>query len=428
MSVTAQALIQQVYLTLAGTQRRPRAEIVAYQAKLLERLARHARAHVPFYRDGRRLAPLFRADDHFDMAGWSDVPLLSRAEAHANADALVAETVPPEMRPLVADCTSGSTGTPLRFLRTELARVTAEALLGRAITWHTPGVSGRGVGPIVVSRFVETEPPPAAGHGPHTLPVRWSSADQIAFLRKHPPGLVVTYPNLLATWLETAGPDLFAASTLIVLTGEVLRPEARARFARVLTAKIIEAYSTSELGPIAFEAPDGVLRLCEESVFIEGPEPRRQRAVPAPVLATPFYSYATPLIRYAPGDWATFAAAPSPTTPGLRGLTQVLGRERNAFRRRDGSGFWPGLSAKSLSKFVAYRDWQLIQEEVDRFVLRLVLDGPADAAALRRLAGHVSAAVGGGRVEIRPETAIPDNRATGKAYESYVCKLANPLT
>jgi phenylacetate-CoA ligase len=382
---------------------------------------------VPFYRDSGRLAPLFGAGDRFDMAGWADVPVLTRAEANAQAQALTAETVPPEMRPLVEDCTSGSTGTPLRFRRTELSRIAAEALLARAVTWHTPGVTGRGVGRIVMSRFVEAEPPPAAGSGPLTLPVRWPGAKQADFIARHRPGLVVTYPNLVLGWLEAAGPEVLASVDLLVLTGEILRPETRARIGRVFKGKLIEAYSTSEIGPIAFEAPDGILRLCEENVFVEGPEPRRQRTRPQPVVATPFYAYATPLIRYAPGDYATFAPAPSATTPGLRGLTEVLGRERNLFRRRDGSGFWPSMSAKSLSKIVAYRDWQLIQEDFDRFVLRIVLvDEAGGPETVALLAAHVRDTVGGGRVTVEPVAAIGDDRAAGKAYESYVCRLAAP--
>ena len=45
---------------------------------------------MPFYRDSGRLKPLFRADGAFDMAGWNDVPILTRNEAKANEDALQA--------------------------------------------------------------------------------------------------------------------------------------------------------------------------------------------------------------------------------------------------------------------------------------------------------------------------------------------------
>lgn len=417
---------QTFYMTLARTQQMSRGDILKYQYTLLEKLVRHARRHVPFYRDSGRLAPLFRADDRFDMAGWADVPILSRVEANTYASALEAETVPREMLPLAADCTSGSTGTPLRFRRTALARVAAEALLGRAITWHTPAVIGRGVGPVVVSRFVEEEPVPLTGHGPHTLPVHWSPADQVALIDRVRPKLIVTYPNLVLSWIAEAGRRVLDGVEILVLTGEVLHAEARARIGRAFKGKIIESYSTSEVGPLAFEAPGGTLRICEESVFVEGPEPERRAIPPAPIVVTPFYAYATPLIRYAPGDYATLTSAPSKAMSGLRGIASVLGRERNLFRRRDGATFWPSMSAKSLSAIANYRAWQLIQEDFDRFTLRIVLADDTTPEQVRRLVKDVTRAVGGGEVAVQAVAEIVDNRATGKTYESYICRVPAP--
>ena len=83
----------------------------AYQRRLLDRLLRHARSQTAFYAD--RLAPLFRPDDSIDWDRWTDIPILTRKEAQANADALFARTVPPAAGETVTAFTSGSTGRAL---------------------------------------------------------------------------------------------------------------------------------------------------------------------------------------------------------------------------------------------------------------------------------------------------------------------------
>lgn len=45
--------------TLRRTQFMPPVRMLEYQRGLLERLIRHAKEHVPFYRDSGRLRPLF---------------------------------------------------------------------------------------------------------------------------------------------------------------------------------------------------------------------------------------------------------------------------------------------------------------------------------------------------------------------------------
>ena len=83
MSTTAQAFFE----TLLKTQHLEASSMVVYQRPLLERLLRHARVAVPFYRNGR-LDILFDAHDAIRWDRWGDVPVLTRPEAQANAEAL----------------------------------------------------------------------------------------------------------------------------------------------------------------------------------------------------------------------------------------------------------------------------------------------------------------------------------------------------
>ncbi|MEI9906012.1 MAG: hypothetical protein WDN06_20485 [Asticcacaulis sp.] len=196
---------RQTFITLIQTQAWERAAIVAYQEQLLERLCRHARERVPFYR--RRLDSLFGKDDAFDINAWKSVPVLTREEAWQNREALQADSVPAVMEPLIAGNTTGSTGTPLPFQRTQLSRTMAEAQLARALAWRKLGV----LNPIAISKAVTGD---AAGREHQTgefIPVTDGAvtyvdfhlppAGQAAHLRQVAPRLVITYPNVAVAWI-----------------------------------------------------------------------------------------------------------------------------------------------------------------------------------------------------------------------------------
>ncbi len=85
----------QVYLELLlQTQFLPPEKLMAYQASLVEPLVRHAREHVPFYRDSGRLNPLFTTDDRIDWSRWEEIPVLTRVEAQKHIEALYSEVIP----------------------------------------------------------------------------------------------------------------------------------------------------------------------------------------------------------------------------------------------------------------------------------------------------------------------------------------------
>jgi phenylacetate-CoA ligase len=109
-------------------------EIADIQAQGLEELVRHARATVPFYQT--RLAPLFTRRGAFDMAGWDQVPPLSRAELRDNFEALrtTGPALPRDGLKTVE--TSGSTAEPVRATLTELQRNASRAAGARFGAWH----------------------------------------------------------------------------------------------------------------------------------------------------------------------------------------------------------------------------------------------------------------------------------------------------
>lgn len=88
-------IVRRLVASLAKTQYTPAEELSHNQRSLLERLIRHARAHVPFYRDTGRLDALFKSDDTIHWENWPQVPLLTRHDIRRAGDALRSRELPP---------------------------------------------------------------------------------------------------------------------------------------------------------------------------------------------------------------------------------------------------------------------------------------------------------------------------------------------
>ncbi|MGA2484368.1 MAG: hypothetical protein ABSF49_00070 [Roseiarcus sp.] len=417
----AKLIFQQLTQAFAASPDFPRREVERRQAALIERLVRHAAANVPFYRDSGRLKPLFRADGAFDLAGWRDVPVLSRNEAKANEDALQARVTPPDMGELAAYSTSGSTGTPLKFRQTLVQRVASEVLINRALRWNDlwpmqAFAMSKNVAPA-------REPP----RGLLVVPTDIDFAAQVDRLRRHRTTHALALPSVAMAWAEAAGagglPDLKA----VLVAGSVLTAETRARIERGLGAKVVNLYSASELGPVAAEGPDGRLRVNEEIVWLEGPRSATEGKSATPVVVTPLFAFATPLIRYTPGDYVRFSAAAPKRAPGLRRLETVIGRARNLLRLPDGRPFLPSaIRGDTLAKVLDHREWQLVQTSLGEMTFNIVAPRPPTAEEAQALRAYLDAALPAHRTTIAFIEAIANPMANGKPYEPFLSLIVPP--
>ncbi len=418
VALPAEIVFQQLTQAFATSQDFSRHEVRRRQTALLERLARHADAHVPFYRDSKRLKPLFRADGAFDLAGWSDVPILTRNDAKDHEEALQARAVPADMGALETHSTSGSTGTPLKFRQTLAQRTASEVLVNRVLRWH-------GLWPIqriATSTYTAVAGAPAPGM--LKVPAGLDFVEQVELLRRNRTTHVIAAPSIAAAWADVAAPQDLPDLIAVMATGEVLRPETRAKIERKLKVKVVNLYSASELGPIASEGPDGRLRISEETLFLEGPSTVTNLKLPTRVVVTPLYAFGTPLIRYAPGDYVRFSNANIKSAKGLRRLEDVIGRQRNLLRRPDGSLFIPrNFLARDLEAILDYREWQLVQTSLTDIMLKIVVPHPPSAQQWRALQDHVQNGLPNHNTKVVIVDSIENNMKNGKSFEVFLSLL-----
>ncbi len=393
MDALADAFLQ----ALLKTQHLSRDAMRAYQRDLMARLLRHARARVPFYRDGR-LDPIFRADDNIDWDRWGELPILTRADAQANAARLYAAEVPPECGAVIAGYTSGSTGRPLAFRLNSLMAAAGTALLERGLVWAGVSPPERfawirydyaGLMPYPDGAAYQAEVR-ATTRIIHTLSVATAVEDQGRWLARIRPEIVMGYPNALALVGQALPAELAGhAFRLVICNGESASDHVRDAIERAFGCATMNLYSASEIGTIAVE--DSTLHrlyVAEEAGLVEGGgaiAPGENGVALRELIVTPFYNYAMPLIRYAPGDFVSFDPTPAPDTRTLRRLARVGGRDRNAFILPSGRRWWPTYVVRVAGQYLALEQIQFAQTAPSRIEVRFVsrdADPIKDADAL----------------------------------------------
>ena len=394
----------------------------AYQRDLMERLVRHACARVPFY-GGGRLDPLFRNDGGIAWDRWSEVPILRRAQAQASAERLFAEEVPPECGSVIDGRTSGSTGRPLHFRVNSLMAAAGTAMLERGLIWA--GLPSVGRFAWIRYDYASLFPYPDGAtywsdvrgtrRTMHALSVATAVEDQGRWLARIKPDVVMGYPNALAL-VGQALPAELAGHTfrLVICNGEAASEHVRRTIEHTFGCPTMNLYSGSEIGTIAVEdGKVGALYVAEETGLVEAGDVAAsgERGEPLrELIVTPFYNYAMPLIRYAPGDFVAFDAAPAPDARTLRRLARVAGRERNAFVLPSGRRWWPTYVVRAVGQYLAYDQIQFAQTDAGRIEVRFVIVPPKPSALKLRpsTAGRYSAgAISGALVTSGCKSAAP---------------------
>jgi len=428
--------VTQVYFeTLLRTQFLAPDRLMAYQADLAEPLIRHARAHVPFYRDSGRLDALFTPDDAINWSRWKEVPILTRAEAQKNTEALYSEFVPENCGQVTTGYTTGSTGIPLRYRMTSNLADVGSAMLERALVWASLP-AGLSMAWFMNDRehvlaYPEGKTYSSVIRGKtrviHYLAVQTPIENQGRFLACRRPDVVIGYPGALALLAENLPADLSDHRfVLAICMGEVITDQTRAMIEQGFKCPVMDFYSGSEFGPVAIEdCKSHRLYVCEESVFVEfKPRPDFAEADKGLVelIFTPFYNYAMPLIRYATGDFAVLDHEPPPDRRTLRRLQRVAGRERNFFILPSGRLWWPTYQSGILGSLLDYTQMQFAQTARDRIELRFASANSEPIKDAEKLYAYLRKVPPEPMEIVVKRVAGIARRASGK-YEDATCEV-----
>ncbi|MBP7567390.1 MAG: AMP-binding protein [Burkholderiaceae bacterium] len=308
--------------------------------------------------------------------------------------------VPPAFGAIGHKETSGSTGQPVRFAYTALARRMNFGIYhadherqGRDLREDTLVLTGHDR-PVDGGQHVTAGDPwlhpgrqifrHSYAHGVDEH-ARWLCAQRAAHL--------VTYPALLSgilSSIERQGlqpPQLRQVITFAETADAVLRERVR----RLLGARVVDRYSCEELGPIAFQCPVSddhqhvaVCNVIAEVVDADGrPLPHGQQGS---VLVTGLHQWASPALRYELGDVATLLAHCPACGAQVPTFTRLLGRRRVLVERASGELMYVRILAGDwLQAAPVLREWRVAQ------TARFAFD--VELAASRALHAHEQAAL-----------------------------------
>lgn len=432
-------LMAQLY-QLEHTQYFPQPLLRARQLQQLSLLTRHAAETCDFYRE-RFSASALEPAQPWSWEQLQRLPLLTRRELLTQAERIHSRAVPEPHGKWHEIQTSGSTGQVVAVRRTGVSQLLWLALTMRDHLWHQRDFrkslvvvrANAGVqADDAQAREVGWGPPATLLHetGPsYTMPLSTDVPELGRLLIEKAPGYLLTYPTYLASlldWFAQQGQRLPGLEQVRTI-GETLSAELRQRCHEVLGAPIVDAYSAQEVGVIALECPvSGLYHVQAESLIVEVLNAEGRACEPGEigrVVVTDLHNFATPLIRYELRDYAEVGPA-CRCGRGLPTLKRVLGRERNMVRLPSGERHWPIVGMHRFREVGQILQYQLVQHDLERVEMRLVVAAPLGDENERRLIEIVQQALGHPfAIELSYQASELAPTAGGK-FEEFVCRVA----
>ncbi|MDZ4818930.1 MAG: phenylacetate--CoA ligase family protein [Planctomycetota bacterium] len=414
-------------------------ELASQQFRQLNHVVLHAYRTVPFYRrrfDELRLDPVAVASPN----RWADMPLLSRRDIQLSGTDVHSTESPTGHGPTKRSTTSGSTNQPVTTISTGLTELFWRVLTLRDHFWHRRDFSQS----LAAIRYVQTAKSSnemrKENWGPATqgvlttgpaflLSIQSTIEEQVRWLLRTNPGYLLSYPSALlaiARSLEKQNEKLPALQGLRTF-GEILEPECRAICQKILNVKIVDMYSSQEVGYIALQCPEHEhYHIQSENLLVEILDEAGQQCQAGQtgrVVITTLHNFAMPLLRYDIGDYAE-VGEPCPCGRGLPVLKRILGRQRNLLTMPDGQRRWPLFNAgewpEELPPFFQFQVIQRSTEQIDVLVVRDKPFSPLEEATVRR---YMQQTLGHSfEITVHVVEAIPRSR-TGK-FEDFISEVS----
>jgi phenylacetate-CoA ligase len=375
---------------LAQTQWWSERELVRHQFNQIKILADHARRTIPFWQE-RFLDAGITPQRTLDSDSWRQLPVLTRRELQKAGEDILSEDVPETHGEFIDVVTSGSTGTPVRVIGTELDAYYFKAFILREHLWHRRDFAGKFATirrlenqtkqhpERVFSRWGDEATFPFPTGPAVALNISASTRKQAEWLQHHDPDYLSTYPSnlsALARHFRQHGLKLPHLKQVLT-TGEVLPDYVRMECREIFGVEIADTYSTMEVGAIAFQCSEqGKLHVQAEHCYVEIIDEDDRPCLPGTVgrvIVTQLHNFAMPLLRYEIGDYAE-AGAECPCGRGLPALNKVLGRVRNMFVFSNGEQYFPSFGAATFRTVAPVIQHQFIQTATDAIVVRLVVE------------------------------------------------------
>jgi phenylacetate-CoA ligase len=213
----------------------------------------------------------------------------------------------------------------------------------------------------------------------------------------------------------------------ILSTSMMLLAQERQVIEQVFGVRVFDRYGCEEVGLIGCECElHAGMHVNVDHVIVEFLRADGEPAAPgetAFVVVTDLINDVMPLIRYRVEDMAASVPGPCPCGRGLPLMDRVAGRVADFLVRADGTQVaGVSLIENTLTKIPGIAQMQIVQEALDRIVLRIVPEPQCASEARPELQRYFESTFPGARIEIEIVASIP-REANGK-YRFAICRVS----
>ena len=377
------------------------AELRELQSRGLKRQLEYAQREVSYYRrlfdqHGVRPAQINSLRD------FALIPHLDKETIRRHGDELRPNT---RLTGTQRMTTGGSTGSPVsvfvdreRAAFTDAARMRAHRWFGvdtgvREIAlWGSPIELGRqGIVRDVRDWFVNSRFLPAFNMGEKQM------ADYADFIQRYRPAKMYGYASafyLMAEYLKTRKWRAPSELKVIFATAEPLYDFQRSLIEEVFQCAVAMEYGARDAGLLANECPRGGLHIPVEGILIEIDAPDATGL--GEIVVTNLYSNAMPIVRYRTGDMGRLLTGTCACGRALPRLESVEGRRTDFLVTPSGRLLHALAIIYPLRETASIKQFQVVQEAVDKVNIRVVPDASFSAEERRQLLQKAEGVLGAG--------------------------------
>jgi phenylacetate-CoA ligase len=383
---------------------------------MLRLLVRHAYTTTPFYRNLMAGAGL-NLRDVTSTADLDRLPLTSKLlMKKVPAEDLV--SAPFRKSRLRSYQTTGSTGTPFTVRRTGFEDLLLQIFNLRCMKEY--GLRARDRVLRVRSR------------GNWEKPLLWRAAETAGLFRQDRLPTTLA-PRALAEALRRQRPEIIASYTavlsraaeiliregqgplgcrLVVVGAELVTPRIRRLLERAFGGKVLDTYSSQEVGLMAWECPkSGLYHVCDDNVILEvlkdGCRATCREGEEGEIVVTCLHTLAMPFIRFRLEDVAVRGPTPCPCGASYSTIAGVRGRLQDYFLRPDGSEVYAWYVVSLFPEHAPWiQQYDLEQDEAGRIVMRVVPLRPPRREDIESCSALIKSVLGQDldiRIEIVPD-------------------------
>ncbi len=415
------------YLKIYSNQWKSLSQLKKIQLKKLQKLIRYSKKHIPYYRDLMEKVS-FKSKLKHTLKEIQTLPIMSKRDLHQNFNNLLSKQINPSL--CLRKHTSGSTGEPTTMLYDHHYQRLNHSLsirqyLAIGIRPYHKHVT------IVDDLYIPNL-------DTFLKRLYYSPVNQISVFED--PSVIAQKLHHLQPEVLHGPPSVLEATAhyakenritdikpkLILCSNEVLDPEARKIIEDVFQAKIFEWYGSVEIPHVAWECKyHNGLHIEMDNVILEIINDGKNCAPLeiGQIIITALNNKVLPLLRYNTGDLGTYSDEACPCGRKSILLKRIYGRAFDLIHLPNGNTTHPWIITDALKPNPAIRQFQIIQEKEDFFVIKIVENKTCSDSLDKFAIKNTCQNILGKDISFKIHSVSKINRGTDRKYRTVISKV-----